>query len=75
MNYKYRLTDNTSFEDTFLTEAGSKNTYLQNDTGLAVSMTKKLAIKVGFQLRHNTVVLPGIRKTDTLATTNIVYNI
>ncbi len=75
VNYKYRLTDNTAFEDTFLTEAGSKNTYMQNDAGLSVSMTKKLSIKVGFQVRHNTEVLPGIRKSDTLATTNIVYNI
>jgi putative salt-induced outer membrane protein len=75
VNYKYRLTDNTSFDDTFLTEAGNKNTYIQNDAGLAVSMTKKLSIKVGFQVRHNTFVLPSIRHTDTLATTNIVYNL
>jgi putative salt-induced outer membrane protein len=75
VNYKYRITDNTSFEDTFLTEAGRKNTYLQNDAGLAVSMTKKLAIKVGFQVRHNSEVLPGIRRTDTLTTTNLVYNL
>jgi putative salt-induced outer membrane protein len=75
VNYKYRITDNTSFEDTFLTEAGSKNTYMQNDAGLAVSMTKKLAIKVGFEVRHNTNVLPGIRRTDTLTTTNLVYNL
>jgi hypothetical protein len=27
INYKHKLTDNTSFEDTFLMEAGSKNTY------------------------------------------------
>ncbi|GAB3779098.1 DUF481 domain-containing protein [Dyella agri] len=74
VNYKFRLTDNTSFEDTFLTEAGSKNTYIQNDAGLAVSMTKKLALKVGFQVRHNSTVLPGIKKTDTLTTTNLVYN-
>jgi len=74
INYKFRLTDNTSFEDTFLTEAGSKNTYLQNDAGLAVNMTKKLALKVGFQVRRNSDVLPGIRKTDTLTTTNLVYN-
>jgi len=38
-------------------------------------MTKKLAVKVGFQVRHNTNVLPGIRKNDTLTTTNIVYNL
>jgi len=75
INYKHKLTDNTSFEDTFLTEAGSKNTYAQNDAGVSISMTKKLAVKVGFQVRHNTNVLPGIRKNDTLTTTNIVYNL
>jgi putative salt-induced outer membrane protein len=74
VNYKYKLTDNTAFEDTFLMEAGSKNTYLQNDAGLAVSMTKKLALKVGFQVRHNSDVLPGIKKMDTLTTTNLVYS-
>ena len=74
VNYKLKISDNTSFEDTFLMEAGSKNTYLQNDAGLAVSMTKKLALKVGFQVRHNSDVLPGIKKMDTLATTNLVYS-
>ncbi|HUA79997.1 MAG TPA: DUF481 domain-containing protein [Dyella sp.] len=75
VNYKYRITDNTAFDDTFLTEAGTKNTYIQNDAGLAVSMTKKFSIKVGFQVRHNSEVLPGIRRTDTLTTTNLVYNL
>jgi putative salt-induced outer membrane protein len=74
VNYKYKLTANTAFEDTFLMEAGSKNTYLQNDAGLAVSMTKKLALKVGFQVRHNSDVLPGTKKMDTLTTTNLVYS-
>ncbi|MGY3040766.1 putative salt-induced outer membrane protein [Rhodanobacter sp. TND4EL1] len=74
INYKFKITDNTSFEDTFLMEAGSKNTYLQNDAGLAVSMTKKLALKVGFQVRHNSDVLPATKKTDTLTTTNLVYS-
>lgn len=74
VNYKFKLTANTSFENTFLMEAGSKNTYLQNDSGLAVSMTKKLALKVGFQVRHNSDVLPSTKKTDTLTTTNLVYS-
>ncbi len=73
-NYKYKLTENTAFEDTLLMEAGSKNTYLQNDAGVAVSMTRKLALKVGFQVRHNSDVLPGVKKTDTLTTTNLVYS-
>ena len=33
VNYKFKLSENTAFEDTFLVEAGSKNTYLQNDAG------------------------------------------
>lgn len=73
VNYKHKLSDNTSLEDTFLMEAGSRNTYLQNDAGLAVSMTTKLALKVGFQVRHNSNVLPSVRKSDTLTTTNLVY--
>lgn len=75
VNYKFRLTDNTSFENTFLMESGSKNTYLQNDAGIAVSMTRKLALKVGFEVRHNSDVLPGLKRTDTLTTTNLVYNL
>jgi putative salt-induced outer membrane protein len=74
VNYKFKLTANTAFEDTLLVEAGSKNTYLQNDAGLAVSMTKKLALKVGFQVRHNSDVQPGTEKMDTLTTTNLVYS-
>ena len=74
VNYKYKLTDNTSFENTLLMEAGSKNTYLQNDAGLAVSMTRKLALKIGFQVRHNSSVKADVKKTDTLTTTNLVYS-
>lgn len=74
VNYKFKLTENTAFEDTLLMEAGSKNTYLQNDAAVAVRMTKKLALKVGFQVRHNSDVQPGTKRTDTLTTTNLVYS-
>jgi putative salt-induced outer membrane protein len=55
-------------------EAGTKNKYYQNDIGLSVSMTKKLAVKLGYQVRYNSDVQVGIKNTDTLATTNLVYN-
>jgi putative salt-induced outer membrane protein len=74
VNFKYRLTDNTAFEDTLLIEAGSKNKYYQNDAGLSVSMTKKMALKFGFQVRYNSNTQPGTQSTDTLTTTNLVYN-
>ncbi|KJV36563.1 DUF481 domain-containing protein [Luteibacter yeojuensis] len=74
VNGKYRLTDNTALEDTFLVEAGSKNQYYQNDIGLSVSMTKKMALKLGYQIRYNSDTQPGTVSTDKLMTTNLVYN-
>jgi len=74
INAKYRLTDNTAIEDTFLTEAGSQNKYYQNDLGFSVSMTKKLALKLAYQVRYNSDTQPGTQSTDTLYTTNLVYN-
>lgn len=74
VNYKYRLTSNTALEDTLLIEAGSENKYYQNDIGLAVSMTKKMALKLGYQVRYNSDVQPGTQSTDSLVTTNLVYN-
>lgn len=74
MAYKHNFSENTSFVDTFLMEAGSDNTFLQNDAGLQVDMNKKLALKVGYQVRTNSDVAPGIKKTDQLITTNLVYN-
>lgn len=71
---KHKLTDNTAFENTLLVEAGSDNKFIQNDAGLAVSMNSKLALKLGYQVRHNTDVSPGTDKTDQLVTTNLVYN-
>lgn len=74
VNGKYRLTDNTALEDTLLIEAGSKNQYYQNDIGVSVSMTKKMALKVGYQIRYNSDTQPGTVSTDKLMTTNLVYN-
>lgn len=74
MKFKHQVTDNTAIEDTFLIEAGSDNTFYQNDANLVVNMNKKLALKLGYQVRHNTQVEAGNKATDQLFTTNLVYN-
>jgi len=74
VNYKRRITDNTQFEDTMLAEAGAQNKFYQNDAALAVSMTKALALKVGYQTRYNSSITPGTQHSDQLFTTNLVYN-
>ena len=54
-------------------EAGSDNTYVQNDLGLEVTITGALGLRVGYQVRHNTDVVPGVEKTDTLTTVGLLY--
>ncbi|MDA3913127.1 DUF481 domain-containing protein [Oleiagrimonas sp.] len=74
INFKYQLTTNTKLENTLLIEAGSANRYYQNDAGLSVDMTQKLALKLGYQVRYNSTIEPGRVHTDQLYTTNLVYN-
>ena len=68
-----RLTDNTKIVDRFLVEAGSDNTYVQNDLGLEVKMSGSLGLRVGYQVRYNTDVPDGVEKTDTLTTVGLLY--
>ncbi|MBK6728505.1 MAG: DUF481 domain-containing protein [Xanthomonadales bacterium] len=73
VDFKHKLTGNTSLYDTFLVEGGNDNTFAQNDFGVQVAMSEKFAIKAGVQVRHNTDVVAPIKKTDTLTTVNLVY--
>lgn len=73
IDFEQQLTDTTKLIDKFLVEAGSDNTYLQNDLALQVRMTDVLALSVGYQVRHNTDPPAGFEKTDTLTTVNLVY--
>lgn len=73
LDLRYRITDNTQLVNNLLVESGSYNTFAQNDLGISVSMNQHLALKAGWQARHNTDVAEDKRKTDTLTTMNVVY--
>lgn len=73
MDFGRKLTATTSIYDTLLVEAGKDNTFAKNDLGVQVAMSDALALKAGLEVRHNTDVLPGVKKTDTLTTVNVVY--
>ena len=67
----------TLWTNRLLVEAGSSNTFTQFNTDLAVSMTEKFALKLGFEVRHNTDVSKDIadsENTDTITSANLVYN-
>ncbi|NOR20087.1 MAG: DUF481 domain-containing protein [Xanthomonadales bacterium] len=60
-----------------LVEAGSSNTFTQFNSGLAISMTDRFAVKLGYEIRHNTDVprtIADSESTDTITSVNLVYN-
>jgi putative salt-induced outer membrane protein len=73
--FEHNFTENTKITNKFLAEAGSDNTAIQDDLALQVSMSKKLALAVGYGVRYNTDPPPLAESTDTLMTVNLVYNI
>ena len=74
VEYKHSFNATTSFNDTYLVESTSGNTFVQNDAGLQVKMTNQLGLKAGYEIRHNSDVLSGFKSTDQLLTTNLVYS-
>ena len=74
-DYEHNFTENTKITNKFLAEAGSENTALQDDLALQVSMSKTLALAVGYGIRYNSDPPPLSESTDTLITVNLVYNI
>lgn len=74
VSFRHRISDNTNFEDTLLAESGTQNTFYQNEAGLAVSMTKTLALKLGYETRYTSEIAPGAGHSDQLFTTNLVYS-
>jgi len=70
----WQIWKTTSWSNRLLVETGSNNTFSQFNTALAVSMTDRFAVKVGFEVRNNSKIPPGdTEKTDTITTVNLVY--
>jgi len=71
----WQVFKSTAWTNRLLVEYGSSNTFTQFNTALAVSMTDRFAIKLGFELRNNSTVPPGDSEhTDTITSANVVYN-
>ena len=74
-DFGHFFNETTSILNNFIVEAGSSNTYLENAAALKVKMNSRLALAVGYAVRHNTGPTEGFEETDTLTTVNLVYQI
>lgn len=71
----WQVLESTMWTNRLLVETGSDNTFTQFNTAAKVTMTDKLAISVGFEVRNNSKLPPGdSESTDTVTTVNLVYN-
>lgn len=75
LEFDHKLTGTTTVFDRFSGEFTSDNNFLQNEVGVAVKMTDRMALSLAYALRHNTDPPDGFEKTDTLVTVNLVYEV
>ena len=71
----WQVFSSTRWTNRLLIETGASNTFTQFNTGLAISMTEKLGVKLGYEIRNNSEVPPGdSENTDTITSANLFYN-
>ncbi len=71
--YAYKISETTTFTQTFFVESGDENTHSESDTGLKTQIAGNLASKIGYLVKHNSDVPPGIDKTDEIFSVSLVY--
>ncbi len=74
-DFEHGFTETTSVVNALIVESGASNTYVENALALKVKMSTKLALALGYAIRHNTDPSSGFEKTDKLTTINLVYDI
>jgi putative salt-induced outer membrane protein len=74
-DFEHKLNDSTKFFNHFAAEVTSENNFLQNDLGVAVKMSDRLSLALAYGVRHNTNPPAGFKKTDTLSTVNLAYEV
>jgi putative salt-induced outer membrane protein len=75
LDFEHKLTGTTSVLDKLIVESGADNTFVQNDLSVQVQMTDVLALAVGYSVRSNSRPPTGFKKTDTLTTLSLVYEV
>jgi len=73
LDFLHNFTPTTTLTNKFLVESGAANTMTHDEIALAVKMSTKLALSVGYAITNNSSPPPPLKKLDTLATVNLVF--
>lgn len=72
-HYEWQVSDNAVFKQMLSTEIGQDSTISRSETSLSTSVAGNLAMKLSYQIRHNSDVPAGSEKTDTESSVTLVY--
>lgn len=75
LDFSHLLTSTTTVFNRLGAEFTSDNNFVQNEIGVAVKVNDRMALSLAYAVRHNTDPPAGFRKTDTLSTVNLVYEV
>ncbi len=73
VDFSHKFTPTTILSNKLYTESGSMNTMLQDQIQLAVKMSTKLALTVGYGVIDNTNPPAPLKKVDTVSTVNLQF--
>lgn len=71
--YVWTISDNASFSQGLLIEAGDSNTFTESVTEVRANVINSLALVLSYTIRHNSDVLPGAESTDTRTAISLEY--
>jgi putative salt-induced outer membrane protein len=73
IDFEQDFNSSTKLTDKLIVESGSANTQITNALALAVKMSKKLSLSIGYGLIDNTKPPAGLKSLDQTTTVNLVY--
>ncbi len=72
-NYKWKISDNSTFSQVLSVTSGSSNTYTESVTELSAGIIGALSTVLGYTVKNNSDVAVGKDKTDTFASISLEY--
>ena len=72
--YLWNFSKTASFSQSVLVESGVSNTHIESVTAVQSRLYSHVGLKLSETVKHNTRVLPGLKKTDIYTAVSLVYN-
>lgn len=71
---EWSISPTSSLVENLFLEQGDENRFTESTTELKVKINASLALKVGLNVKDNSVVVPGVEHTDTKSTLTLNYD-